>query len=84
MQELQRRFQAAIETMDEQDREIVLMRHFEQLSNGEVARLLEISDTAANNRYIRALKKLKGARFTTPSLLRVEIQPIGRGTTSAL
>ena len=31
-QELQRRFQAAIEELDEPDREVVLMRHFEQLS----------------------------------------------------
>src|SRR5262245_45590522 len=30
------------------------------------------------------LKKLYGARFTTPALLTVEIQPIGRGTTSAV
>src|SRR5690348_14505914 len=37
-QELERRFQAALGQMDEIDREVLLMRHFEQLSNGEVAR----------------------------------------------
>ena len=37
------------------DREILALRHFEQLSNGEAAQVLGLSKTAANNRYIRAL-----------------------------
>ena len=41
--ELERRFQAAIETFDETDREVVLMRHFEQLSNQETAQALDLS-----------------------------------------
>lgn len=59
MQELQRRFQAALETMDDQDREVVLMRHFEQLSNQEVASTLGLTEPAASMRYLRAIRKLK-------------------------
>ena len=41
------------------DREILALRHFEQLTNGEAARVLGLSKTAANNRYIRALGRLR-------------------------
>ena len=57
--ELQRRFQQAVEELDEQDREIVLMRHFEQLSNQEVAQALELSAAAASMRYLRAMRRLR-------------------------
>ena len=49
----------ALEHMDPIDREILALRHGEELSNVEVAELLELSPTAASNRYIRALKRLK-------------------------
>jgi RNA polymerase sigma-70 factor (ECF subfamily) len=49
----------AISQMDQIDREILAMRHFEQLCNSEVAEVLKISKTAASNRYIRALKRLR-------------------------
>ena len=58
-QELQRRFQAAIEELDEPDREVVLMRHFEQLSNSEVAQTLNLSEPAAGMRYLRAMRRLR-------------------------
>ena len=45
--------------MDKIDREVLALRHFEQLSNGECARLLRLSESAATKRYIRALKRLK-------------------------
>ena len=57
--ELQVRFQAAIETLEEHDREIVLMRHFEQLSNQDVATALGLSEAAASMRYLRAVRKLR-------------------------
>ncbi len=57
--ELQRRFQTAIDQLDEQDREVVLMRHFEQLSNSEVAAALELSEAAAGMRYLRAMRRLR-------------------------
>jgi RNA polymerase sigma-70 factor (ECF subfamily) len=59
MEELQRRFQIAIESMDDNDREIVLMRHFEQLSNQEAARSLGLTEPAASMRYLRAMRRLR-------------------------
>jgi len=49
----------ALEKMDEIDREVVALRHFEQLANKEVADVLGIGKTAASNRYVRALVRLK-------------------------
>jgi RNA polymerase sigma-70 factor (ECF subfamily) len=48
----------ALDSMNETDREVLAMRHFEQLSNQEVAEMLGLSATAASNRYIRAMIKL--------------------------
>ena len=42
-----------VETLDEMDREIILMRHFEHLSNQEAAQALELSEPAAGMRYLR-------------------------------
>jgi RNA polymerase sigma-70 factor (ECF subfamily) len=53
------RLRQAIESMDEIDREVLVLRHFEELGNQDVARILEIGEAAASNRYIRALKRLK-------------------------
>ncbi len=50
--------QLALDTMNETDREILALRHFEQLNNSEVADVLQISPTAASNRYVRAAAKL--------------------------
>lgn len=49
----------ALEKMDELDREVLALRHFEQLANKEVADVLGIGKTAASNRYVRALVRLK-------------------------
>lgn len=49
----------ALESMDEIDRETLALRHFEELTNGEVAEVLGISKTAASNRYARALVRLR-------------------------
>ncbi len=65
--ELQQRFEAAIEQLDEQDREIVLMRHFEQLSNSEAAQALKLSPPAASMRYLRAMRRLRELLGTDPS-----------------
>jgi RNA polymerase sigma-70 factor (ECF subfamily) len=51
--------EAALREMDEIDREVLALRHFEQLSNNEVAEVLGLSKTAASNRYVRALGRLK-------------------------
>jgi RNA polymerase sigma-70 factor (ECF subfamily) len=57
--ELQVRFQQALDLMDEQDREVILLRHFEHLSNGEVSEVLGLSEPAAGMRYLRAMRKLR-------------------------
>lgn len=49
---------AALATLDEIDREVLAMRHFEHLSNKEVAEALGLSVTAASNRYVRAMTRL--------------------------
>jgi RNA polymerase sigma-70 factor (ECF subfamily) len=49
----------ALDTMDPIDREVLVLRHFEQLTNGECARLLELGESAATKRYLRALQRLK-------------------------
>ena len=49
---------AALESMDEIDREVLALRHFEQIGNNEVAEILDLSVTAASNRYIRAMTRL--------------------------
>jgi RNA polymerase sigma-70 factor (ECF subfamily) len=59
--ETQRRLQEALNRMDPMDREVLVLRHFEELSNAEVAEVLGLEKTAASNRYIRALKRLKAA-----------------------
>lgn len=59
MKELHQRFQNAIEELDENDREIVIMRHVEQLTNQDVAAALDLSEPAASMRYLRAIRKLR-------------------------
>ncbi|MFO0913181.1 MAG: sigma-70 family RNA polymerase sigma factor [Pirellulales bacterium] len=58
-EELERRLEATIAAMDHTDREVLALRHFEELSNSEVAEVLNISQAAASVRYVRALAKLK-------------------------
>jgi RNA polymerase sigma-70 factor (ECF subfamily) len=64
--EMQVRLQTVLNQMDPIDREVLTLRHFEELSNSETARVLGLEKTAASNRYIRALKRLKEALATIP------------------
>jgi RNA polymerase sigma-70 factor (ECF subfamily) len=64
--ELQVRIQEALNSMDHLDREVLALRHFEQLSNAETAQVLGISEQAASNRFVRALKRLKSILSTAP------------------
>jgi RNA polymerase sigma-70 factor (ECF subfamily) len=57
--ELQERLRAALEAMDPLDREVLALRHFEELGNDEVAQVLKISKEAASKRHMRALRRLK-------------------------
>ena len=51
--------QQALESLDPIDREVLALRHFEELSNRETAALLGIQPAAASKRYVRALERLK-------------------------
>lgn len=59
-EEIRQQIEAALAAMDEIDREVLLLRHFEELSNKEAADVLGIQENAASNRYVRALGRLKG------------------------
>ena len=50
--------QQGLEAMDALDREVLVLRHFEQLSTAETAQVLGISKSGAGNRYLRGLKRL--------------------------
>jgi RNA polymerase sigma-70 factor (ECF subfamily) len=64
--EMQLKLQEALNGMDPIDREVLVLRHFEELSNGETAALLGLQKAAASNRYIRALKRLKEVLSSMP------------------
>jgi RNA polymerase sigma-70 factor, ECF subfamily len=53
------RLQEALNTLDPIDREVLALRHFEELSRSEAAQVLGIEEAAAAKRYIRALKRLR-------------------------
>ena len=53
------RLQEALNALDPLDREILSLRHFEELTHAEAAQVLEIGEAAAAKRYVRALKRLK-------------------------
>ncbi|AGA30767.1 sigma-70 family RNA polymerase sigma factor [Singulisphaera acidiphila] len=57
--EMKDRVRRALDGMVPLDREVLAMRHFEQLSRAEIAVVLDISEAAAGKRYLRALEKLK-------------------------
>jgi RNA polymerase sigma-70 factor (ECF subfamily) len=58
--ELQLRLQEGLDALEPEEREIIALRHFEQLTSAEAARELKISEAAAAKRYLRALRRLKG------------------------
>ena len=66
---MQLKLQESLNAMDPLDREVLALRHFEELSNGEVAQVLGLSKTAASNRYMRALGRLKEMLQGTPGFL---------------
>ncbi len=57
--EANRRLQDALDDLDPLDREILALRHIEQLTNAEAARVLGIKEAAAGKRYLRALERLR-------------------------
>lgn len=67
--EMQARLQEVIDGLEPLDREILALRHYEELTNQEAAEELGIAPAAASKRYIRALERLKGALAKAPGLL---------------
>jgi RNA polymerase sigma-70 factor (ECF subfamily) len=66
--EIAARLTQALEEMDAIDREVLILRHFDELSNNEVATLLGLQKAAASNRYVRALRRLREILKSTPGL----------------
>jgi RNA polymerase sigma-70 factor (ECF subfamily) len=60
------RVQEALNALDPMDREILSLRHFEELTAAEAARVLGIEESAAAKRYFRALKRLKDVLANMP------------------
>jgi RNA polymerase sigma-70 factor (ECF subfamily) len=69
--ELQIKLQEALNELDPIDREILTLRHFEDLTNNETATVLGLQKAAASNRYIRALQRLKVVLNAIPGFLDV-------------
>jgi RNA polymerase sigma-70 factor (ECF subfamily) len=59
----------ALEQMDPIDREVLVLRHFEELANNDIAEVLGITKAAASNRYVRALTRLRSALAMAPGFL---------------
>jgi RNA polymerase sigma-70 factor (ECF subfamily) len=67
--EMSQKLNQALSEMKDMDREVLALRHFEQLTNREAAQVLGISEQAASDRYIRALSRLKSAMTSLPGYL---------------
>ncbi len=57
----------ALDQMDDIDREVLVLRHLEELNNNDVADVLGLTKSTASKRYVRALKRLKSllSKMTT-------------------
>jgi RNA polymerase sigma-70 factor (ECF subfamily) len=67
--ELTNEVEQAIEGMDPIDREVLALRHFEELTNSEVSEVLDITQSAASVRYMRAIARLKRILAEVPDFL---------------
>lgn len=57
--EIVHRIEMAISQLEEKDAEMIIMRHYELLTNQEIAIALELTEPAASMRYLRAIRRLK-------------------------
>jgi RNA polymerase sigma-70 factor (ECF subfamily) len=60
--------QDVLNAMDPIDREVIALRHFEELRNDEIAAALGLTKAAASKRYVRAMLRLKAAVAQAPGL----------------
>ena len=58
-QEMGRKVEDAIAMLGATDAEIIVMRHYEHLTNQEISTLLNVSEPAASMRYLRAIRRLR-------------------------
>ena len=74
--ELQLIVQDVLNSLEPIDREILVLRNFEQMTTTETAETLRIKRSTASKRYISALKRLKQALSSIPEFRdRQEFQP---------
>lgn len=66
--ELRLKVQEALNQLDPVDREVLALRHFEQLSTSETAQVLGLSRSGAGSRYLQAIKRLRRVLAGTPGL----------------
>jgi RNA polymerase sigma-70 factor (ECF subfamily) len=66
-QEMERKLTAAIAALEEDDREVIWMRHYEGLGNQQVAEALGLTEPAASMRYLRALRRLRAELVGEPA-----------------
>ncbi len=64
--EMTKKIEEALDAMKEIDREVLILRHFEQLSNDEVATIVGVGKSAASRRYTRAIKRFREVLQTVP------------------
>lgn len=67
-EEVSEELRRAIDDMSQVDQEIIALRHFEDLTNAEAAEVLGIQPTAASNRYVRAIARLKDVLLSVPGV----------------
>ena len=64
--EVAKKVEEVLEAIDEIDREVLILRHFEQLSNDEVSSIVGVKKAATSRRYIRALKRFREVMESVP------------------
>jgi RNA polymerase sigma-70 factor (ECF subfamily) len=72
--EVKARLHEALDRLDPTDREVLALRHFEQLTSSETAQVLGIQERAAAKRYTRALERLREILADMPGGL-TEVRP---------
>lgn len=67
--EMMQRVTQVLDELNPVDREIICMRHFEQMENADVATALNIDPSTSSSRYLRALARLKVGLDKIPGVL---------------
>ena len=65
---MQAKLQEVLDDIDADDREILALKHFEEMTNAQIGQVLGITESGASKRYIRALRRLRQAARQIPGL----------------